>query len=415
METGRPMNTTIAPRTPKQERSAQFSMGFSCIGHTYAHLFTPIFFTLVPLALEDEFGLSHGETVALIFVGNLLFGLAAPLAGWLADRWTATGMMAIFYVGTGAAMIMCGMVESPLALGFWLAMTGLFASIYHPVGIAWLVRESVNTGTVLGVNGIFGSLGTAAAAVMAGWLVHLYGWRSAYILPGIVVIVTGLVFTGLLIKGVIIESKADRKPPPPPSTRGETMRVYTILVVTLACGGIIYNATNPALPKAFALDFGADGDGVLMVSYLIGLVYTCATVLQIIGGRCADKFSARRVYLIGYLLQVPILMAFGMFDGPTIVLIAIVMTGLNTATQPAENILIARYTPFSRRGLIFGLKFVVAIGISSLGVLLEGFMFDLTGGFFWLFVVLGGLAAIGAVAALLLPSESISAIPQPAE
>ncbi|MDP6896175.1 MAG: MFS transporter, partial [Rhodospirillales bacterium] len=212
------MNTTIAPRTPKQERSAQFSMGFSCIGHTYAHLFTPIFFTLVPLALEDEFGLSHGETVALIFFGNLLFGLAAPLAGWLADRWTATGMMAIFYVGTGAAMIMCGMVESPLALGFWLGMTGLFASIYHPVGIAWLVRESVNTGTVLGVNGIFGSLGTAAAAVMAGWLVHLYGWRSAYILPGIVVIVTGLVFTGLLIKGVIIESKTDRKPPPPPST-----------------------------------------------------------------------------------------------------------------------------------------------------------------------------------------------------
>ena len=98
---------------------------------------------------------------------------------------------------------------------------------------------------------------------------------------------------------------------------------------------------------------------------------------------------------MGYLLQVPILMAFGMFDGPTIVLIAIVMTGLNTATQPAENILIARYTPFSRRGLIFGLKFVVAIGISSLGVLLEGFVFDLTGGFFQLFLVLGGLAAVG--------------------
>ena len=154
---------------------------------------------------------------------------------------------------------------------------------------------------------------------------------------------------------------------------------------------------------------------MLTVSYLIGLVYTCATILQIIGGRCADKFSARRVYLIGYLLQVPILMAFGMFDGPTIVLIAIVMTGLNTATQPAENILIARYTPFSQRGLIFGLKFVVAIGISSLGVLLEGFMFDLMGGFFWLFVVLGGLAAIGTGAALLLPSESTSAIAQPAE
>ena len=77
------MSITIALRTPKQERSAQLSMGFSCIGHTYAHLFAPIFLTLVPLALEDEIGLSHGETVALIFAGNLLFGLAAPLAGWL--------------------------------------------------------------------------------------------------------------------------------------------------------------------------------------------------------------------------------------------------------------------------------------------------------------------------------------------
>ena len=409
------MNTAIAPRTPKQERSARLSMGFSCIGHTYAHLFTPIFFTLVPLALEAEFGLSHGETVALIFLGNLLFGLAAPIAGWLADRWTATGMMAIFYIGTGAAMIMCGMAESPLGLGFWLAMTGLFASIYHPVGVAWLVRESVNTGTVLGINGIFGSLGTAVAALLAGWLMHHYGWRSAYIFPGIVVMMTGVVFTAFLVKGVIIECKTDRKPPPPPSTRSETLRVYAILVVTLACGGLIYNATNPALPKVFALDFGADGNGVLMVSYLISLVYACATVLQIIGGRCADKFSPRRVYFIGYLLQVPILMAFGMFDGPTIVLIAIIMTGLNTAIQPAENILIARYTPVSRRGLIFGLKFVVAIGISSLGVLLEGFMFDLIGGFLWLFVVLGLLAAIGAVAALLLPSESTAAIPQPAE
>ena len=75
------MNTFIAPRTLKKERSVQLSMGFLCIGYTFAHLFTPIFFTLVPLALEREFGLSHGETVALIFGGNLLFGLAAPLAG----------------------------------------------------------------------------------------------------------------------------------------------------------------------------------------------------------------------------------------------------------------------------------------------------------------------------------------------
>ena len=408
------MSEKTLMRTPEQERSAFLSMGFSCIGHTYAHLFTPIFFTLVPLAIEDEFGLSHGETVALIFIGNMLFGLAAPLAGWLADRWKATGMMAIFYLGTGMAMVMCGLAESAVVLGFWLAITGLFASIYHPVGIAWLVRESVNTGAVLGINGIFGSLGAAAAAVIAGWLMYLFGWRSAYIIPGIVVVVTGIAFTVLLMKGVIIESKVDRKPSVP-SSRDETLKVYLILVVTMACGGLIYNATNPALPKAFALDFGADGDGVLTVSYLVGLVYIFSSILQMAGGFCADRFPARYVYMIGYFLQIPVLMIFGLLEGASMVFVAIIMTGLNTSTQPAENILIARYTPQNRRGLIFGLKFVVAIGFSSLGVLLEGLMFDLTGDFLWLFLILGAMALVATTAAFRLPSGGPGAIPQPAE
>ena len=92
----RHMSERTLMRAPEQEHSALLSMGFSCIGRFSAHLFTPIFFTLVPLAIEDEFGLSHGETVALIFIGNMLCGLAAPLAGWMADRWKTTGMMVIF-------------------------------------------------------------------------------------------------------------------------------------------------------------------------------------------------------------------------------------------------------------------------------------------------------------------------------
>ena len=118
-------------------------MSLACVGHAYSHLFSPIFFTLVPLALEKELGLSHGETVTLIFAGNALFGFAAPLAGWRADKWSTTGMMVFFYLGTGSGMVMAGFANSSISLGFWLGVTGLFASIYHPVGIAWLVRKSI--------------------------------------------------------------------------------------------------------------------------------------------------------------------------------------------------------------------------------------------------------------------------------
>ena len=175
--------------------------------------------------------------------------------------------------------------------------------------------------------------------------------------------------------------------------------------------GIIYQATNPAMPKAFAIDFSTNGEGVLKVAYLLGLVYTIAGIINIIGGRLADLYSARYVYLCGFLLQVPALMLFGMSVGTSLVLVAIVMTGLNNSTQPAENILIARYTPLHRRGLIFGMKFVIAIGIASLGVILEGVLFD----WFSLFITLGVLAASATCVILLLPRENIAAVAQPAE
>ena len=86
-------------------------------------------------------------------------------------------------------------------------------------------RPSINTGTVLGINGVFGSLGTALATVMTGWLMYAFGWRAAYIFPGTVVFLTGIAFMALLLKGIILESKTDRNLPPPPVSRPDTIRV----------------------------------------------------------------------------------------------------------------------------------------------------------------------------------------------
>ena len=399
----------------QRDLSSWLAIGFAGIGHTYSHLFAPIFFTLVPLALEDHLGLSHGETVALIVAGNMLFGFAAPLAGWLGDRWSSTGMMALFYLGTGIGMIMVGLSDTPFTMAFWLAVTGLFASIYHPVGIAWLVRVSTNTGTALGINGTFGAMGAALGAILAGALLTAVSWRAAYIVPGALVLATFVAFTLCLRKGLITESAEDRVSAPPAS-RADTMRVIAIMALTITCGGLIANATIPALPKAFSLDFSQDGDGVLTVSYLVGLVYFVAGIMQIIGGRLADVLPVRRVYLGCFLLQVPILLAAGWISGGSLVVVAIVMVAINFGGLPAENVLIARYTPSRRRALMFGLKFVIALGISSLGALLEGVLFDFSGDFALLFATLSGLALVGAGAILFLPGEKATlAQPEPAE
>ena len=58
--------------------------------------------------------------------------------------------MVVFFVGTGGAAIATGSAGSPAALAFGLAAIGLFGSIYHPVGTAWLVRNAANRGRALG-------------------------------------------------------------------------------------------------------------------------------------------------------------------------------------------------------------------------------------------------------------------------
>lgn len=383
-------------------RSANASLAFSCLGHSYAHLFEPIFF-IAALVLPAELGLSYEEVLALIIGGKLLYGLLAPVAGWLGDRWSTVGMMAVYFLGLGASAVAVGLSQGPLALALTLGLMGIFGSIYHPVGISWLIRNAVDRGKAIGLNGVFGGTAPAIAGVVAGGLIAVAGWRAAFILPGVVVILTGVAFLVFLAKGWVVESKGDRKPEPPPS-RGDTLRAGIVLTLTMLCAGLIHQATAPALPKLFEERLG-EGAGVLGASAAVTAVYLVAGLTQILAGHMADRHSPRLVYGLAALAQVPLLLLAGWSSGPALVAVAMVMVAFNMAAIPAENILLARYTPARWRGTAFGLKFVLSFGVSSLGVPLVSLMRGWTGGFEALFLLLAASALVVAAAAMMLPGE----------
>jgi len=385
------------------EKSYRLSLGFSCVGHTYAHFFSPIFY-IAALSLESVLGKTHGEVVALIVVGNLLFGFAAPVAGWLGDRWSSVGMMAVYFLGMGSGLILTGFAGNALLISVGLALTGLFASIYHPVGIAWLVRNSKKIGTALGINGVFGNLGPAVAALMTGILIDAFGWRAAFIFPGGLVLITGLLFCFSLYKGWVVETKTDRNPiEHHGATRRDLVRVFMILAITMLSGGIIFQSTQPALPKAFS-EVLSD-DGAFGISAWIALIYAISSLMQIAGGKLADRFPVKWVYLGCHLMQIPLLILASYTVGSIgFVGLAVIMVSVNTGALPSENMLVAKYAPPEYRALSYGLKFVVAFGFAGLGVLLEGTIYDMTGGFSLLFAVLAGVAAISATAISLLPN-----------
>lgn len=385
--------------------SNRLTVVFSSAGHLLIHFCTAFFFVIV-LSLEEEWKLPYHDLLELWTLGSLLVGLAALPAGYLSDRLGARTMMAVFFLGMGGSAVLAGLSHSPLTLMLALSSLGTFAAVYHPVGIPWLVRNtSVSRGKALGINGVFGNVGSAMAGGVTGALIDAAGWRAAFLVPGVVGALAGAALVLCCATGLIQDPK---EVPPSTSTsaKSDSRRVFSILLVTMFLGGLIYHSTQASLPKLIELRHqGFAGEGALGVGLLVAFVYAAAGIMQILGGHLADRLPLKQVYAGAILFQVPLLLLASSLAGPVLIVVATLMVMGNTAALPAENLLLARHTPEKRHGLAFGVKFVLFFAAAPLAVQLASWVSERTGEFYWLYVFLGISAATALVSAAFLPSD----------
>ena len=172
-------------------------IGFINIGHLIDHMVMLIFPTAV-LGMQTDFAKPYSELIALALGGFIMFGAGSLPAGWLGDRWSRRNMMAVFFLGIGLATIATGFTQTRWQLALGLAAMGLFAAIYHPVGTAMLVGHAERVGRAIGVNGLWGNLGVAFAAIVTGAVTQWLGWRWAFILPGSAALCIGAAYLALV-------------------------------------------------------------------------------------------------------------------------------------------------------------------------------------------------------------------------
>ncbi len=394
---------------------SRLSLIFSCLGHFYVHLFTAFYFVIV-LSLEEVWALPYHELIELWTLGALMVGLAALPAGWLSDHIGAPIMMSAYFLGLGASSIFAGLSDSPSVLMLWLGGIGVFAAIYHPVGIPWLVRNARagRQGQLLAFNGIFGSLGVAGAALVAGALIDFSGWRAAFVVPGLISVLTGLIMLIFLWAGVIRRDEVAAEEPSSHS-RGDRLRAFTILMFSMFAAGLIYQSTQGALPKVLEIRHeGLAGDGLSGIGALVATIYVLAGFSQLIGGYLADRLTLKWVYVGTYLVQIPLLWLAAGFSGLPFMLVAALMVMAGAGALPAENMLLARYAPSHRQGLAFGMKFVLTFGAGPVAVQFLALVISQTGSFYWVFASLAGLAMAATLLATGLPRDASAAKPESA-
>jgi MFS family permease len=378
---------------------------FLNVAHTLDHLLLLIFPTVV-LAIAEEWHRPYSELLPLATGAFFAFGAGSLPSGWLADHWSRPGMIKVFFFGIGSATVLTGFANGPVSLAIGLTLIGVFASIYHPVGIAMLVSGKQNVGKILGVNGVYGNVGLAFAALASGALADLIGWRAAFFVPGAITILIGFGFLTAARNApttVVAVRKTDVKLP-----RALLVRIFAVLCVAVVANGIIFNAATVAMPKVFDERLKALTDTTLGVGLFVCITYLIAAMAQLAVGNLIDRRPIKGVFVLVLVVQVPLIYAAATLSNFAMLAVATAMMFAVFGQIPINDAMVARYTNEEWRARAYAVRYVVSFAGSAAAVPLVAYIFRTTGDFQALFLLLSGLAAIALVAALAFPGERAS-------
>jgi len=368
------------------------------IGHAMDHLMLLIFATAVTRIAAD-FGLARWEDLMPYGVAAFFFfGIGSLPSGKLGDQWGRRKMMLVFFFGMGAASLLVAATNTPLQMAFALALLGAFASIYHPVGIPMLVQGAPRPGWTIGVNGLVGNLGVAGAAVATGFLVQYSGWRMAFVVPGLVCLVCGVLFAvyGSRESAAPAKKKAGGHPP------GETSLARLFLVMTMAAtsGSLLFNFSTNSNFELLTDRLQGIAQDPAQIGLLLALVYTAASVTQLVVGHLIDRHSLKTLYVSVIALQAVLIALAATVSGWVFFVVQFLFMAAIFGAIPFTDALIVRYVDDSMRSRVAGMRLAVSLGASSVAVWLIGPVVKAAG-----FTALLGVMALTSVVTLLVLTQ----------
>jgi MFS family permease len=399
-------------------RMEQRILLLTCPCHFFTHMFILVF-PAVTMPVVKALGMPLEDVVKLGFLMYLMYGIGALPAGYIADRWQARRLLIYGVYAMGAGLLLTGLFPNPGSIRFGLFLVGIGASIYHPAGLALISRTVRQRGYALGINGIFGNLGIAAAPLVTGVLTWLFSWDRAFVILG-----AAAILTGLLLSLIRVDESPSRVEKPKGAGDGDYVKYFVILCVALVMGGLTYRGNTVLLPAYLELKttffdsfissfsfFKTQGTATLAATILTSLVFLVGVVGQLLGGRAADRYDLRWAYLIVHASSVPFLVAMAFTTNVPLALCAAAFVLFSLGMQPIENSLLASLTPTRWRSVAFAAKFVLVFGVGASAVYLVGMvkkLHSLEG----VYVFLAGVAMllVSSIIVLIIASRKVGSI-----
>ncbi len=355
------------------------AIGFLNWAHALDHYVMLIFPTVV-IGLEGIYGRPYGELIALGTASFVAFGVFSLPAGWLADRWSRRNMMALFYLGGGASLAAAALAPNLVMLALALFALGMFAAIYHPVGMAMLIAASNARGRTLAFNGVCGNLGVAFAAGISALIASYLGWRAAFFIPALVCSATGIAYLWMMPDDRHAASKRQSRPEVRVG-RSLMVVIFGLFIVIALGAGLTFNVITVALPKLVDERVGREVS-LLAVGGLATAVLVAGGLAQLAVGRLVEWIAPHILFtVVTALLFAGVV--WSLFVSGPMLLVALTLAVVGVYGQVTVNdMVLARYTADAWRGRVYAVRYFLVFitagaAVASIALLHERGGFDL--------------------------------------
>ncbi|MEU1593840.1 MFS transporter [Streptomyces sp. NPDC005708] len=383
--------------------------------------------------LHQEFGWSRGTIGAAVSINLALYGLTAPFAAALMDRFGIRRIVAValtvIALGSGLTVWMDSAWQLLLCWGLLVGLgTGSMALAFAAtVTNRWFTERR---GLVTGILTAASASGQLIFLPVLSWIVETHDWRPAAVTVSLAALAV-VPFVWLLLRdhpadvGLKPYGAMEFVPKPEPA-RGAARRAVTVLSSAARTGtfwllagsfAICGASTNGLIQTHFVPAAHDHGMPVTAAASLLAVIGVFDVVGTIASGWFTDRFEARRLLAVYYALRGVSLLFLPMLLAPSVhppMLFFILFYGLDWVATVPPTVALCRAQYGDDSAIVFGWVLASHQVGAALVAFLGGVARDAFGSYDVVWYASGALCAAAALMVLVIrrrPAVTSAVVP----
>ncbi|MBA2596800.1 MAG: MFS transporter [Chloroflexia bacterium] len=358
--------------------------------------------------ISEEFGWNRAQLTGAVLLGMVVLSVCQPLVGILVDRIgpkkILVGGLALLGLSLIPFSFVTNLWQVYLLYGFVMSF-GLAAA--SPVLATSLVGRwfTAKRGLAMSMATSGSAFGQLLIVPLAAFVLLLTTWQMTYRILAVALLAVALPLSALFLRDGPPANAAGTGISPPETglTLRDAIRQPTFW--TLGFGFIVCGWTM-AFPNVHFLAYADDmGMSVLHAANTVSATAIFSILGSVLLGLAADRYRRTSVLALTYVLRGAAFLLLLLLPAGNLLYVYGLVLGISwTATTPLTAAIAADRYGAKHLGLIFGSLFTFMNLGFGVGSLLDGAIFEASGGYTAALIINAALGVVAAAAVVLVPS-----------